>query len=113
MNERIELISKLAELAKDYTWQNDLVADLGAFEKESLATLYFYDCMMDGEGDILQITTLEKEVLGLNPDANYCLITISNNGFVFADYYPTVQEAESQRVYDDYGESDDLPDSEF
>lgn len=114
MNERINLIIRLAELAKSYNWKNDLVSDLGRFERESLATLYFYDCMLNGDGDILEISDIEREVLGLSLEDNYCLITTSESGFVFADYYQTEDQAESHKVWDDYGESDEvMPDSEF
>ncbi len=70
----------------------DIVAQPGEFKGKPIWTPYFYDLMMDGEGEIIGNTTvfsIEKEDIALFPelkDYTYTRLSTSDDGSCFCFY---------------------------
>ncbi len=71
-----------------------IITSPGKFEGESLATPYFYNCMMDGSGNIMQIDAEERSLFSIEERYNYVIVYESNDGFSSCAYFETLQAAE-------------------
>lgn len=93
---------KKEELAKEFGVTLDshgCVKDLGKFEREHWSTLYFYDCMMNGDfgtleaenpTEILYELTDEERALFDRPSDSGFILTIQETGFVCGDFVDEV-----------------------
>lgn len=100
----MELIKKFvpAELLDRYEidpiWHT--IKNPGKFEGETVATLYFYDHSLNGDGNVMEVSQEEKEAFDI--DANYVYLAESNDGFVSLEFYDTRDEAE-ERETEEFG----------
>lgn len=88
-----------------YTIQNGTVRNPGKFERETVATLYFYDCYLNGGDTVMELDDVEKAVF--NTDKSFVYLAESNDGFVSLEYYATEEEANARDendYEDDYEE---------
>jgi hypothetical protein len=99
-----ELKNKLAELAKGYTFNHGIIRNPGKFEGESLATLYYYDCYLNGGETIFQVTNEESHMFNFNPEdnKNWVYLAESNDGFVSLVFFKT-EEAAQKYEYEEQG----------
>lgn len=88
-----EELVKDIELARDYVLQgyeieNNIITSPGKFEGEYIATPYFYECYMDGDGEDninsidFEISEAEKTVFPVLCSSETFSLVISDNGFV-------------------------------
>ncbi len=90
-----KLIVKLVpeEIRSGYTFSRDgIVTSPGKFEGESIETLYYYDCFINGDGCIFEITTEEAEAFDI--DSPYVYLGETGDGFAYLVECETLEEAE-------------------
>lgn len=66
----------------------------GKFEGESIATEYYYDCMLDGNDEIMELSPAEKLLFEIPEIYNWVMVSEDNNGFVTIQYYDNKPESE-------------------
>ncbi len=89
------------ELAKEFSVtldENGIVQDLGKFELEHWSTLYFYDCMLNGDFGTLEAENPTEILYELNDEEREAfkdiagesskgfILTIQDAGFVGGDF---------------------------
>ena len=80
-----ELLTKLvpAELRYNYTFNRyGIVTNPGKFEGESIATLYYYDCFLNGGDAIFEVSDDERKAFDIGPAYTHVYLYESDNGFV-------------------------------
>jgi len=90
-----KLIEKLVseEIRSSYNFtRQGIVTSPGKFEGESIATLYYYDCMLNGVGCIFDVSTEESQAFSI--DKKYVLLLESTSGFVSLEYFDFQEDAE-------------------
>jgi hypothetical protein len=99
-----ELKSKLAQLAEGYNFHKGIIRTPGKFEGESLATLYYHDCFLNGDSTIMQVTDDESHMFNFNPEDNkkWVYLAESNDGFASLVFFKT-EEAAQKYEYKEQG----------
>jgi len=80
------------KLALDYGYSTGMVAPLGKFEGEPWYAVYYYDAMLNGDGepmyageqclgDLFEVTSEEREAFGLDPSIMGIALWHSDIGF--------------------------------
>lgn len=80
-------------LAKEYGYTvsaANTILSLGKFEGEHVSTLYFWDCYMNGFGDLVNDDLIvfnlsESEREHLNNPTNEYRLRVDDNGFVYGN----------------------------
>lgn len=98
----IELKNTLKELANGYNFNHGIITNPGKFEGESLATLYYYDCYLNGQGEVMQVSDEEKRVFNLSESDNWIYLAESNDGFVSLVYFED-EESANKYSYEESG----------
>jgi hypothetical protein len=101
---------KAAEFAEEYTLQNDIIKNPGKFEGETVATLYYYDAYMNGNGTVMDVTEEERVIFELDESDKFVYLAESNDGFVSLEFYETETEAEAAEAEDS---EDEFSEDEF
>lgn len=99
-----KLIEKLVpqELRDGYEFnRHGIVTSPGKFEGESIATLYYYDCFLNGEDTVFEVTEEEKQAFDIPPLDNFVYLQESNDGFVSLEYFTDEKSAEAYRDEED------------
>lgn len=86
-----------------YTVKNGIIQNLGKFEREPIETVYFYDCMLNGDGAVMKISQAEKEAFELTISDNWVYVHEDSQGFVTLEYYVKQVDAE-EAEYSDMGD---------
>lgn len=87
----------LEELKKEYTLnQAGLITNPGKFEGESLATPFYYDIMLNGEGDVIEIESSDRLAFEIEDIYNYVVVIESSDGFVSLFWCETKEEAKKE-----------------
>ena len=98
----------LEDLAASYTFDaQGIIRNTGKFEGETLATLYYYDAYLNGDGCIQMVAEDESKEFGIN--ALYVYLAESNNGFVslvFCDTEEQAEELDEMNFFDEYSDID-------
>jgi len=66
------------------------------FEGESLATPFYYDLMLDGEGDIIEIESSDRSAFDIEDRYNFVLVLESNDGFISLAYFEDRESAQKE-----------------
>jgi hypothetical protein len=97
-----ELTKKLAELRKGYTFNHSAITNPGKFEGEGIATLYYYDCYLNGGEGVFQVTDEERKEFKLSPTDKWVYLAESNDGFCSLVFFET-EEAANKYEYEESG----------
>lgn len=92
-----KLIEKLVseEIRFGYTFtRQGIVTSPGKFEGESIATLYYYDCFLNGDGTVFDVSQEESEAFDI--DKKFVYLHESNDGFVSLEFYDFQEDAEKR-----------------
>lgn len=85
----------LAELQKEFNIdKNGIITNAGKFEGETLATPFYYDIMLDGGGDCIEIESSDRLAFGIEDKYNFVVIVEDSNGFASLSWHETQEEAE-------------------
>jgi hypothetical protein len=98
-----KLLVKLvpAELRHGYTFnRHGIVTNPGKFEGESIATLYYYDCLLNGGDAVFEITDEERKAFDIGEGYKATYLYESNDGFVYLYFYTSMDEAEQAEAED-------------
>lgn len=93
-----QLIVKLvpAELRNGYEFSRQgIVKSPGKFEGESIATLYYYDCFLNGGGVVMEISDEERRAFDVGTGYTHVYLGESEYGFVHLYFCTSEEEAES------------------
>lgn len=104
-----KLIVKLvpSELRYGYTFnRRGICTSLGKFEGESIAALYYYDCYLNGDGVVFEISDEERKAFGIGDGYKFAYLYESDYGFVHLYLYATREEAE-------FAESEEYEDGDY
>ena len=112
-SERMRIFHAIATLLEAHDFRDSgTCADFGKFEGEPLETIYFYEAMLDGDGeslyfgrdevqiDLYDTTTEEREILGAPPNHTHFALEYSDTGFVSGKWL-TEKEADKLRLEDE------------
>lgn len=91
-----ELIVKLvpAELRYGYEFnRHGIVTSAGKFEGESIATLYYYDCFLNGGDVVFEITAEERQAFDIGIGYTHVYLGESDYGFVHLYFCTSEEEA--------------------
>ena len=104
-----DLTATLELLKEGYTFDNQgIIRDPGKFEGKTLATLYYYDCFLNGDGVVMEVSEEERTAFDLAEDDKFVYLAESNDGFVSLEFYATREQAEEREGDEfDYDESED------
>jgi hypothetical protein len=89
---------------------NGIIRNPGKFEGESLATLYYYDSMLNGDGCVMEVSAEERAAFDLAEDDKFVYLAESGSGFVSLEFYPTREQAEEAEEESDRNEGLELGD---
>lgn len=89
-----EFKAKLKELAEGYSFRNGIIKDLGKFQGETIATLFYYDCYLNGGETIFETSAEERKTFGLSERDKFVYLDESNDGYVSLVYFKTQEAAE-------------------
>ena len=85
----------LKELQAEYTTdKNGIIRNPGKFEGETLATPYFYDIMLNGEGHVIELSAEDHTIFDIESKYNFVVVLESVSGFVSLAYRTTRERAE-------------------
>lgn len=85
----------LEQLQKEYdTNKIGIIVNPGKFEGETLATPFYYDIMLNGEGDVIEIDTSDRLTFDISDRENLVVVHETNDGFVYLTWHETREEAE-------------------
>lgn len=85
------------ELTEEFTTnKNGIIQNPGKFEGETLATPFYYDIMLDGEGCIIEIEPSDRLAFDIDDKYNYVYVAESNDGFVSLVWCETREQAEQE-----------------
>lgn len=105
-----ELLVKLVspEIRFGYSFTRvGIVTNPGKFEGESIATLYYYDCSLDGGDTVFEVSDDERQAFDIGPAYTHVYLYESENGFVHLYFCTSQDEAEQMQDEDSQDESDD------
>jgi hypothetical protein len=86
----------LAQLESEFkTNEAGLIINPGKFEGESIATPFYYDIMLDGEGDVIEVETSDRVAFDLDDNDNFVVVFVDDNGFVSLGWYEDLESAEN------------------
>ena len=91
------LIVKLVprEMRYGYNFsRSGIVKSPGKFEGESIATLYYYDCMLNGGGTIFEVSAEEQKAFDIGPAYTNVYLYESEYGFVHLYFCTSLADAE-------------------
>lgn len=72
---------------------NGLISNPGKFEAEPISTAYFYDTMLNGEGECIEILPEDREILDNIPaDMKYAHVIEDSQGFVTVEFTNDCEE---------------------
>jgi len=101
------LIERLAEIESQFNIKHGIIKSPGKFEGETVATVYFYEASLDGDGETIAINQDERDFLGIPDQYKYVKVIESNDGFVSLDYL-TKEEYYKQEFESDEEDEDDF-----
>jgi len=102
-------MTTLEELEKIYTTNRyGIITDSGKFEGETLATPFYYDLMLDGEGEVIEVQPSDRWAFDLEDSDNFVLVCVSNDGFVTLQWYETREAAENDALKEYEIEDDNI-----
>ena len=88
-------MATLDELKKEYNVNEfGIITNPGKFESEPLATPFYYDLMLNGEGNCIKIEPDDRLAFELPGWANYVLVCEDGQGFVGLKFLASDDEAE-------------------
>lgn len=94
-----KLIVKLvpAELRYGYEFnRHGIVTSPGKFEGESIATLYYYDCFLNGGDTIFDVSQEESDAFDIQ--SKFVYLQESNDGFVSLVCFDFQEQAEAYQA---------------
>ena len=94
----------IKQLESEFDVKNGIITNPGKFEGETLATPFYYEIMLDGEGDIIEIEVSERAGFDIDDKYNFVVVCESSDGFASLEWHESRESAE-QSYYD--LESDD------
>jgi len=81
---------------------HNVIAELGKFEHEPIETLYYYDAMLNGDGedlgDMVKFEVSEKEKIRFTVEEKYFYLEVSDEGFVSGEFSDKDYEAIESEV---------------
>lgn len=83
-----ELNDFIKKTEAEYTIKNGVIQNPGKFEGESIAALWFYEGMLNGDcdSDCIAITRDEGALFGIEDSIKYVKVNESESGFVSLEY---------------------------
>jgi hypothetical protein len=87
---------------EEFKVENGIIRNPGKFEGESLYTPYYYDIMLNGEGETIQITEEDRLLFPDIPqDSGYAVVIEDDQGFVSVEFTDN-PDYYSDNYYDDF-----------
>lgn len=87
----------LSELQENFTTdKNGIIVNAGKFEGETLATPFYYDIMLDGGTDVIEIKPSDRLAFEIEDKYNFVVIVESSSGFVSLSWHETQEDAEKE-----------------
>ena len=83
------------ELEQQFTVKNGIIRNPGKFEGETLATPFYYEIMLDGEGAVIEIEPSDRLDFDIDDKYNYVYVYEDSMGFVNLFLCETRAKAES------------------
>lgn len=91
----------ITELESEFTVKNGVIQNQGKFEGEPLSTPFYYDLMLNGEGEFIDIEASDRvQFPNIPDDKDIAYVTEDEQGFV------TIVFLESDEEW--FDEEDDL-----
>lgn len=87
-------MSTLQELEQQFTVKNGIIQNPGKFEGETLATPFYYEIMLEGEGAVIEIEPSDRLAFDIDNKYNFVCVQESNDGFVSLEWCETRELAE-------------------
>ena len=103
-----EVTKKCRKLSKGYEFypKTLIVKSAGKFEGETIATLYYYDCFLNGGEVVFEISGDEKQAFLIGDGYKYVYLYESDNGFVHLYFCTSRAKAEAMESEDTDFEDD-------
>jgi len=93
----------ITDLQKEFKVKNGIIQNPGKFEGEPLSTPFYYDLMVNGEGEFIDIEPSDRVQFPNIPDNKaVAYVTENDQGFVTIEF---LDAGEQEEVYD-FEESD-------
>ena len=86
----------ITELQNEFTVKNGLIQNPGKFENEPLSTPFYYDLMLNGEGEFIDIEPSDRvQFPNIPDDKAIAYVTENDQGFVSIEFL-NAEEAENE-----------------
>ena len=77
----------IEELKKEFTVKNGIIQNPGKFENEPLSTPFYYDLMLNGEGEFITIEPSDRvQFPNIPEDKNIAYVTENDQGFATIEF---------------------------
>jgi len=89
----------ITDLKKEFTVKNGIIQNTGKFEGEPLSTSFYYDLMLNGEGEFITIEPSDRiQFSNIPKDSNIAFVTEDEQGFANIEFlnYENINEFEEE-----------------
>ncbi len=100
---------EITKIRSEYTVKDDRIVSPGKFENEKIATVYFYNTLVENGGDYTEISDEERTIFEIDSQYDYAVILTDDSGFTYLEYANSESHAED-RVNEWYNEDEDFED---
>jgi len=91
---RIEVFKKISTIlaVHDFSEDKGLCTDLGQHKDNHLATIYFTQAALDGDGQqfdnttVLETSSVERDIFGAMPGKDFFAVSQDDNGFWYGEW---------------------------
>lgn len=78
----------ITDLRKEFKVKNSIIQDFGKFEGEPLSTPFYYDLMLNGEGEFITIEPSDRiQFTNIPDDKQIAYVTETEQGFVRIEFF--------------------------
>ena len=89
----------ITDLQNEFTVKNGLIQNPGKFENEPLSTPFYYDLMLNGEGEFIDIEPSDRvQFPNIPDDKTIAYVTEDDQGFVTIEF---LNAEEEESIFDD------------
>jgi hypothetical protein len=100
----LKMSKTITELEKEFTVKNGIIQSPGKFENEPLSTPFYYDLMLNGEGEFITIEPSDRfHFSNIPDDKNIAYVTEDSQGFASVEFL----NMEDQEEIEEYNEEDE------
>lgn len=93
----------ITDLKKEFTVKNGIIQNFGKFENEPLSTPFYYDLMLNGEGEFITIEPSDRIQFPNIPDnKEVAYVTETDQGFVRIEFLNNEDISEFEEEEEDY-----------